>query len=127
MNDQLEKTGEALNGYLKQCVEDCDKAQKILEEKGDPSSIVDLAREVIVLGKHLGQFEHMLSGAYQVTKRMAKYVDEQENPRLLLELKQVELEILQYTEAVHGRELLITEDLRDEIWQLKAKIQSDEK
>jgi len=46
---------------------------------------------------------------------------------LLLELKQVELEILQYTEAVHGRELLITEDLRDEIWQLKAKIQSDEK
>lgn len=124
MNDQLEKTGEALNGYLKQCVEDCDKAQKIIEEKGDPSSIDDLAREVIVLGKHLAQFEHMLSGAYQVTKRMAQYVTH--NPRLLLEVKQVELEVLEYTEAVHGREMLITEDLRDEIWQLKKKIQTEE-
>lgn len=121
-NIQLEKTGNALESYYKQCVEDCDKAQKILQEMEDPSSIADMTREVIVLGRHLGQFEHMLPKAYQVTKRMAEYV--YEHPRLLLELKQVELEILEYAEAIQGREMGITEDLRDDIWKLKANIKA---
>ena len=122
MNETLEKTGEALERYWKQCVEDCDKAQKILQEMEDPSSIADMAREVIVLGRHLGQFEHMLPKAYQVTKRMAEYV--YEHPRLLLELKQVELEIIEYAEAIDGHEFGITEDLRDEIQQLEKNIKA---
>lgn len=119
---QLQKTGEALEGYWKQCVEDCNRAKSILQEMEDTSPIADMAREVILLGRHLGQFEHMLPKAYQVTKQMAEFV--YEHPRLLLELKQVELEILEYAEAIDGHEMQITEDLRDEIHQLEKNIQA---
>lgn len=122
MNETLEKTGTALDGYYKQCVKDCEEAKKILQEMEDPSPIADMTREVIVLGRHLGQFEHMLPKAYQVTKQMAEYVFE--HPRLLLELKEVELEILEYIESVQGREMGITEDLRDDIHLLKDNIRA---
>jgi hypothetical protein len=103
-------------------VKDCEEAKKILQEMEDPSPIADMTREVIVLGRHLGQFEHMLPKAYQVTKQMAEYVFE--HPRLLLELKEVELEILEYIESVQGREMGITEDLRDDIHLLKDNIRA---
>ena len=119
---QLQKTGEALEEYWKRCMEDCNKAKSILQDMEDTSSIAEMAKEVILLGRHLGRFEHMLPKTYQVTKQMAEYVSE--HPRLLLELKQVELEILEYAEAIDGHEMQITEDLRDEILQLEQNIQA---
>ena len=125
-NEPLGKTDEALKGYLKHCEENCNKAQKILREMDDPSPIAEMAREVIVLGRHLGQFEHTLGEAYQVTKRMAEYV--YEHPRLLLELKQLQLELVNYAEAIEGQTFNLTDDLRMEIAHLKSNIlAADEK
>ena len=123
MNPQpLQSTGEALNRYAKLCAEHCDRAQHIWEEREDPSPITEMAREVIVYCRHLAQFEHMLSAAYSLTKRMAELLED--HPRLLLELKQVELETLEYVESTQGHELGITEDLRDEIRLLEANIRA---
>lgn len=120
----LESTGEALQAYAKTCSDLCDRAEKILQEHDDPSPIADMAHEVIRLGGWLGQFEHTLSAAYTATKRMADCL--YEHPRLLLELKKTELEILEYIEASQnqGRSMTITDDLRDEIDQLTANIQA---
>lgn len=120
----LESTGDALKAYIKQCSEYCDRAEKILQEHDDPSPIADMAREVIRLGGWLGQFEHTLSAAYTATKRMAECL--YEHPRLLLRLKETELEILEYIEASQnqGRSMTITDDLRDEIYQLRQNIQA---
>ncbi len=120
----LKSTGEALEAYAKTCIEYCDRAEKILQDHDDPSPIADMAREVIRLGGWLGQFEHTLSAAYTATSRMAEYL--YEHPRLLLRLKETELEILEYVEASQnqGRSMNITEDLRKEINQLRANIQA---
>jgi len=118
----LEATGEALDSYYRTCLENCEKAKKILQEQDDPSPITDMAREVLRLSRHLGQFEHMLSKTYDVTKRMAENLFD--HPRLLLELKQVELEALQDIEAQQQHYLNITDDLRKEIDQLRANIQA---
>lgn len=112
----------ALQQYADECMMYCEKAKKILQEQEDPSPIAMMAREVIRYCRHLAQFEHMLSAAYTATSRMAECI--YEHPRLLLELLQVELEILQYAEAVNGHALNITEDLRDRIAQLKGNIRA---
>ena len=65
----------------------------------------------------------MLSKAYAVTKRMAACIHD--NTRLLLEIKEVEMEILDYIQAVQQHELGIADDLRTEIAELRAKIQAE--
>ena len=120
--ETLQSTPEALEKYARICNDYCEKAQKILQDQDDPSPITNWAREVIVYAKHLGQFEHMLGAAYVVTRDMADCLFD--HPRLLLELKETELEILEYIEAQEQHDLEITEDLRDEIAQLKANIQA---
>ena len=126
MKPKLESTPQALQQYADECRMYCDKAKQILQEQEDPSSIAFMAREVIRYGRFLGQFEHMLSAAYSVTRDMANCLFD--HPRLLLELLEVELEILEYVEAVQAHELGITEDLRDRIAQLKSNIKAaDEK
>lgn len=122
MDTTLEKTGQALAQYADECIMYCDKAEKILQEMDDPSPISQMAREVIRYARHLAQFEHMLGPAYKITSRMAKCI--YERPRLLFDLHEVELEILEYAEAVQGREMGITEDLRDRIAQLQANIKA---
>lgn len=118
----LQSTEEALENYWKECVECCEQAEHILQEQDDPSPIAEMANRVIIYGKWLGQFEHMLSQAYSVTKRMAECI--YEHPRLLLRLKEVELDILRYAEAVENHHLEIADDLQDEINQLKANIKA---
>ena len=82
----LQATPEALQAYINQCAEYCEKAKLILQEQEDPSSIAQMAREVIRLAKHLGQFEPTLNAAYVVTRDMAELL--YEHPRLLLQLKE---------------------------------------
>ena len=120
--ENLESTDQALNQYAEECAIYCEKAKQIIQDQADPSPIADMARRVIVLGAHLGQFEHMLSAAYSATSNMAECLFD--HPRLLLQLKETELEILEYIEAVQQHEMMITEDLRDEINQLSANIQA---
>lgn len=120
--ETLQSTPEALEKYARICYDYCEKAQKILQEQGDPSPIAGWAREVIVYAKHLGQFEHMLGAAYVVTRDMAECLFD--HPRLLLELKETELEILEYIEAVEHHDLDIVSELRGEINQLRANIQA---
>ena len=122
MNSTLESTGAALQQYADECGMYCDKAKQILQEQQDPSPIAAMAREVIRYGRHLAQFEHTLNAAYSATSRMAECL--YEHPRLLLELLNVELEVLEYAEAVQQHEMQITEDLRDEIRQLERNIQA---
>ena len=90
--ETLQSTPEALEKYARICYDYCEKAQKILQEKDDSGPITGWAREVIVYAKHLGQFEHMLGAAYVVTRDMAECLFD--HPRLVLELKETELEIL---------------------------------
>lgn len=118
----LQATGEALENYWKTCVQYCEQAEHILQEQDDPSPIAAMANEVIIYGKWLGQFEHMLGKAYAVTKRMAECI--YEHPRLLLRLKEVEMEILDYIQAVEQHDLGIADDLREEIEELKANIRA---
>ena len=118
----LQATPEALQAYINQCAEYCEKAKLILQEQEDPSSIAQMAREVIRLAKHLGQFEPTLNAAYVVTRDMAELL--YEHPRLLLQLKETELEILEYIEAQEQHDLEIVSDLRSEIKQLKANIKA---
>ncbi len=118
----LQATPEALQAYINQCAEYCEKAKLILQEQEDPSPIAQMAREVIRLAKHLGQFEPALNAAYVVTRDMAELL--YEHPRLLLQLKETELEILEYIEAKEQHDLEIVSDLRSEIKQLKANIKA---
>ena len=118
----LQATPEALQTYINQCAEYCEKAKLILQEQEDPSPIAQMAREVIRLAKHLGQFEPALNAAYVVTRDMAELL--YEHPRLLLQLKETELEILEYIEAQEQHDLEIVSDLRSEIKQLKANIKA---
>ena len=118
--EPLKATGEALENYWKTCVQYCEQAEHILQEQAAPAPIVAMANEVIKYGKWLGQFEHMLSKAYAVTKRMAACIHD--NPRLLLQLKEVELEVLDYIQAVQHHELGIADDLREEIEELKKTL-----
>ena len=118
----LEATGEALDSYHRTCVEYCEKAKRILQEQDDPSPITDMARELLRLARHMGQFEHMLSKTYDVTRRMAENLFD--HPRLLLELKEVELAALNDIEAQQQHHLNITDDLSEEIDQLRANIQA---
>lgn len=120
--ETLQSTPEALEKYARICYDYCEKAQKILQEKDDSGPITGWAREVIVYAKHLGQFEHMLGAAYVVTRDMAECLFD--HPRLLLELKETELEILEYIEAVEHHDLEITDDLRAEINTLRHNIQA---
>lgn len=120
--EPLKATDEALENYWKTCVQYCEQAEQILQAQADPAPIEAMANEVIRYGKWLGQFEHMLSKAYAVTKRMAACIHD--NPRLLLEIKEVEMEILDYIQAVQQHELGIADDLRKEIAELRAKIQA---
>lgn len=121
-DEPLEATGEALESYYKLCRGYCDKATKILQEQEDPSPITGMAREVLRYARHMGQFEHMLSKTYEVTKTMADKLFD--HPRLLLELKEVELEALQDIEAQQQHSLNITDDLREEISRLSANIRA---
>lgn len=118
----LQATPEALQTYINQCAEYCEKAKLILQEQEDPSPIAQMARELIRLAKHLGQFEPALNAAYVVTRDMAELL--YEHPRLLLQLKETELEILEYIEAKEQHDLEIVSDLRSEIKQLKANIKA---
>lgn len=118
----LESTQEALDRYIELCSEYCDKAQHIIQEMDDPSPIADMAREVICLANHLAQFEHTLYAAYSAVHNMAEYLFD--HPRLLLQLKQTELDILNYIEAIEHHDLQITEDLRDDIQQLDSNIKA---
>jgi len=120
--EELNGKPDSLKRYAKICAKCCDQAEHILREQEDTSLITDLAKQVIYYGRHLGQFEHMLNDAYSATSRMGKCLFE--HPRLLLELKETEYEILRYIEAVQQHELAITEDLRHEIAQLKANIKA---
>lgn len=119
---KLESTPEALERYEQICVKCCEKAEHILQEQDDPSPIADMVREVIFYARHLGQFEHTLAQAYTVTKRIAECL--YEHPRLMLELKLLQLELVNYAEAIEGHEFNITDDLRKEIEQLKSNIQA---
>lgn len=120
--EELKSTPEALASYIKHCNEYRDRAKKILQEQGDTSVITPMVREVIRLAGHLGQFEHTLDAAYVATRDMADCV--YEHPRLLLQLKQTELDILEYIEAVEQHDLRITDELRDEIAELEANIEA---
>lgn len=119
---QLENTDRALKGYYKQCVKDCEQAEQILREMSDPSPIADMVREVIFYARHLGQFEHTLAQAYTVTKRIEECL--YEHPRLMLELKELQLELVNYAEAIEGHEFNITDDLRAAINTLRYNIQA---
>lgn len=120
--EELHSDPESLNHYIQICSDCCSEAKRILQEQQDPSPITDMARKVIYYGAYLGQFEHTLSAAYSATKNMAECLFE--HPRLLLELKQTEYEILRYIESVQGHEMGITSDLHDEIAALRANIQA---
>ena len=120
--ETLQSTPEALENYARICNEYCEKAHKILQEHADPSPVAGWAREVIVYARHLGQFEHMLGAAYVAARDMADCLFD--HPRLLLELKETELEILEYIEAVQQHDLDITDDLRAEINTLRHNIQA---
>lgn len=120
--EQLQSTPEALEKYARICNDYCEKAKLILQEQEDPSPIAQMAREVIRLAKYLGQFEPALNAAYVVTRDMADCLFD--HPRLLLQLKETELEILEYIEALEYHDLNIVDELRDEIAQLEANIKA---
>lgn len=120
--EHLESTSEALENYARICQEYCEKAKEILENQADPSPIAAWARELNVYAAHLGEFEHMLPVAYKVAEQMADCL--YDHPRLLLELKETESEILQYIEALEGHDLQILEDLQEEIDTLRANIEA---
>ena len=123
---KLESTPQALERYEQICTKCCEKAEHILQEQDDPSPIADMVRQVIFYARHLGQFEHTLAEAYTVTKRIEECL--YEHPRLMLELKQLQLELVNYAEAIEGHEFNITDDLRKEIAQLESNIKAaDEK
>ncbi len=120
--ETLQSTPDSLERYAQICNDCCDQAEHILHEMDDPSPIADLARQVIYYAHHLGEFEHMLGAAYSATDRMAECLFD--HPRLLLQLKETELEILEYIEAVEQHDLQITEDLRAAINTLRYNIQA---
>ncbi len=123
---KLESTPEALERYGEICVRCCEKAEHILREHDDPSMIANMVREVMFYARHLGEFEHTLAQAYTVTKRIEECL--YEHPRLMLKLKQLQLELVNYAEAIEGQEFNITADLCEEIEQLESNIQAaDEK
>lgn len=119
---KLESTPDALERYGQICDKCCEKAEHILQEQDDPSPIANMVREVIYYARHLGQFEHTLAQAYTVAKRIEDSL--YEHPRLMLELKLLQLELVNYAEAIEGHEFNITDDLRKEIEQLKRNIQA---
>lgn len=123
---KLESTPKALERYEQICVKCCEKAEHILQEQDDPSPIADMVREVIFYARHLGQFEHTLAQAYTATKRIEECL--YDHPRLKLELKLLQLELVEYAEAIEGQQFNITDDLRKDIKQLESNIKAaDEK
>lgn len=121
----LDGKAASLKHYAKICEKDCDKAEHILREMGDPSPIADLVREVMYYACHLGQFEHTLAQAYTLTKRIAECL--YDHPRLKLELKRLQLELVKSAEAIEGHEFNITKDLRAEINTLQYNIEMADK
>ncbi|MBR1879000.1 MAG: hypothetical protein IJ814_08390 [Paludibacteraceae bacterium] len=117
----LDGKPDSLKRYTQICNDCCDQAEKILHEMDDPSPIADLVREVMYYARYMGQFEHTLPQAYTAAKRIAECLFE--HPRLMLELKLLQLELVHYAEAIEGHEFDITEDLRAEINTLRYNIQ----
>lgn len=120
--EPLKTTPEALNEYAKICLDACDKAEHILREQQDTSPIANMAREVLFYAGHLRQFGDMLGEAYTACDRIADCLFE--HPRLLLQLKQLTLDIVLYGEQVDGKQYSVKDLLREQIDRLQANIQA---
>ena len=118
----LDGKPESLTRYTEICNERCEQAKHILREMDDPSPIADMVREVMYYARHLGQFEHTLADAYTATKRIEECL--YEHPRLMLQLKELQLDFVNYAEAIEGQEFTITNDLRAEIRFLQQNIRA---
>ena len=119
---ELLSTPEALGSYCQICEDACDRAEQILQEQEAPSEITSLARQVLFYATYLAQFDHLLNAAYLATKRMADCLFD--HPRLLLEIKELELDILYDVEAQSPYSMCITTDLQAEVDRLRANIQA---
>ena len=122
MNSHLETTEQALKRYAQRCLDACQQAKQILQEQADPSPIADMAREILVYAAHLAQFDHMLGEAYIACTGIADSL--YEHPRLLLQLKQLALQIVEHGEEVEHQTFEVKDELRADIARLQANIQA---
>lgn len=104
------------------CLKDCEQAEEILREQGDYSVLSDCARNVLYYCENFVQYDFLINQAYTASKRIAECI--YEHPRLLLQIKQVQLEALQEAELQSGHPMNITDDLRAELSQLHSNIQA---
>lgn len=95
-------------------------AEQDLREQDHEWEIASLARELLVLGRQLEQYDHVVSTLYTAADRMLNAVSE--HPRLKAELLRFKIEVLERGCEVSGHESSLVDDLNDELEALEHNI-----
>ena len=95
-------------------------AEQDLREQNHEWEIASLARELLVLGRQLEQYDHVVSTLYTAADRMLNAVSE--HPRLKAELLRFKIEVLERGCEVSGHESSLVDDLNDELEALEHNI-----
>ena len=95
-------------------------AEQDLREQNHGWEIASLARELLVLGRQLEQYDHVVSTLYTAADRMLNAVSE--HPRLKAELLRFKIEVLERGCEVSGHESSLVDDLNDELEALEHNI-----
>ena len=95
-------------------------AEQNLQEQRNQYEIGPLAEELLGYGTILEGYDHLLNAVQRATDRMADALSG--HPRLKVKLLRLCHLVLQRIEAMHGHDLSITEDVWEEISDLKRNI-----